>query len=169
MRSVAQKISEGDLTETISIRSSDELGELSSAFNRMSANLREVISRVSGNMATLASSAEQLTVGAKETSTATDQIVTIIQEVATGSEKQVQSVESSAHAMKEMTLSVQHVAANTSDAAATALQTMEKSREGNKVVYSAVDQMKSIRDTVGGLAGANRYFNVYNLFCMVLN
>ncbi|MCZ8523912.1 methyl-accepting chemotaxis protein [Paenibacillus caseinilyticus] len=154
MRAAAQKISDGDLTETITIRSSDELGELASAFNRMSANLREVISRVSGNMELLASSAEQLTVGANETGTATEQIVTIIQEVATGSDKQVQSVESSAHAMKEMTLSVQHVAANTSDAAASAVQTLEKSREGNKVVSSAVDQMKSIRETVGGLAGA---------------
>ncbi|WP_426453101.1 methyl-accepting chemotaxis protein [Paenibacillus sp. S-38] len=153
MRSAAQKISEGDLTETIAIRSRDELGELAGAFNRMSANLREVISRVSGNMEQLASSAEQLTVGAKETGFATEQIVNIIQEVASGSDRQVQSVGSSAQAMKEMTTSVQHVAANTSDAAASAVQTLEKSREGNQAAGTAVEQMKSIQAAVSGLAG----------------
>ena len=42
----AQRISQGDLTEKIDIRSKDELGQLGSSFNTMAESLRNIISRI---------------------------------------------------------------------------------------------------------------------------
>ncbi|PEE67059.1 HAMP domain-containing protein, partial [Bacillus thuringiensis] len=42
----AQRISQGDLTEKIDIRSKDELGQLGGSFNTMAESLRNIISQI---------------------------------------------------------------------------------------------------------------------------
>ncbi|WP_330896510.1 HAMP domain-containing protein [Brevibacillus brevis] len=52
---------EGDLTQELTVFSKDEIGQLAGSFNRMLANLRELISQVRGHAQQVAAAAEQLT------------------------------------------------------------------------------------------------------------
>lgn len=151
--SVANRISAGDLTvEKLTIKSRDEVGQLSQSVNAMVDNLRTVIQQVNGSAADLASSAEQLSVNAEHTSKATEQIATTIQEVAYGAEKQVQSVEESVTAIQGVSMGVEQVAANAENAAESAIEASQIAVDGNQKLHVAINQMQLIDRTVNDIA-----------------
>lgn len=152
LMNVSAKISQGDLTQRIIVKSNDELGKLGISFNQMTEALRSVITEVGETANQLAASSEELTASAEQTSKATEQIAFTIQEVAEGSEKQVRSVEDSSKVINEMSTGVQQIAANSQMASSVATQTAELALEGNKAIQTAVKQMNSINRTVTGLA-----------------
>lgn len=84
----AEKISEGDLTETIEINSKDELGVLSESFNHMAHSLRSLIHGIKDSVEHVASSSEELTASADQTSRATEHITMAIEQFSNGSESQ---------------------------------------------------------------------------------
>ncbi|RFU65202.1 methyl-accepting chemotaxis protein [Peribacillus glennii] len=146
------KISDGDLTEEIELKSGDELGQLGDSFNDMTKNLRALVKQIGLNTDQVAASAEELTANAEETSRATEQIAHTIQEVASGSEKQLGSVEDSAVKMEELTSEVQRIAHNAQSASKSSVHTSEQAIEGEKSIQLAMEQMNTIKKTFGNLS-----------------
>lgn len=68
------KISEGDLTQRVALKSKDEFGQLGENFNHMVVSLRTVLLEVSQSSSQVAASAEQLSASAEQTSKATEHI-----------------------------------------------------------------------------------------------
>jgi signal transduction histidine kinase len=60
LRQATQKLSEGDLSYRVEVRSRDELGDLSTSFNRMAAELRANQAEIEESHATLAQRNEEL-------------------------------------------------------------------------------------------------------------
>ncbi|MFC4767641.1 methyl-accepting chemotaxis protein [Effusibacillus consociatus] len=148
----SEKISAGDLTEQVEVKSNDELGQLGMSFNEMAKSLRALIFEVRKTSEQLAASSEELTASSEQTSKATEQIAVTIQEVAGGSEKQARSVEESSKAVNELSIGVQQIAANAQNVSSTAMQASNKALEGNKAIQTAVEQINSISGTVNGLS-----------------
>ncbi|WP_235828133.1 methyl-accepting chemotaxis protein [Brevibacillus migulae] len=148
----AERISEGDLTRRIELKTNDELGKLGVSFNKMADSLGLLISEVSHSANQLAASSEQLTASAEQTGKATEHITYTVQEVAQGTEHQMHSVEQSAKAINEMSAGIQLIAANAHSVSSTAVQASESSVEGGQVIQTAIQQMHSISGTVDGLA-----------------
>ncbi|CAM4339553.1 methyl-accepting chemotaxis protein [Paenibacillus tarimensis] len=148
----AQKISEGNLTERINIRSDDEIGDLADVFNQMTDNLRQLIGNVSMSSMQLAASAEELTAGSEQTSRATEQIAGIVQDVAEGSTAQVRSVAESSASIREMTSLLQQASADTQAGAQAAQRTLVDAAEGTAAVNENMTQMGGIHENVHGLA-----------------
>nr|MBU6863969.1 HAMP domain-containing protein [Streptococcus oralis] len=69
----SKKISEGDLTESITVHSKDEIGQLGESYNEMAASLQNVISNINTSAGHVAASSEELTASMKQTSEATEQ------------------------------------------------------------------------------------------------
>lgn len=82
----SKKISEGDLTETITVHSKDEIGQLGESFNEMATSLHQVISNINTSASHVAASSEELTASMKQTSEATEQITQAIEQVSSGAE-----------------------------------------------------------------------------------
>ncbi len=135
---VARAISERDITQHCSIQSHDVIGEIIDSFNRMAANLREIIGK-------LRSESEALQQASGGMVQATDTAMAITGE-------QQQQVGQVATAMNELSASAQEVARH---AAETASATHEADEQGNTakvVVVEAMGAVDVLADMVQGAA-----------------
>lgn len=124
---IANKISQGDLTvEQIEVKSQDEVGQLSHAFNNLTDSLRDIISKLKNSTFQIVSSSEELSVTAKqmskgaeelsataqETSSAVEEIARNGDEVLKSIDSQTSSVTETSSAIEEMTRNVEEVHRN---------------------------------------------------------
>jgi len=150
---IVKRIASGDLTsEEIRIKNRDEVGELADSFNEMSKNLRTLIYQIGTSAEQVASSSEELTASADQTNKATEAINVAIQEAAVGTENQVKSVTGGSQAVHELSIGAQQIAENVQTVSHLAVETLDKSLSGNKAVFTAVEQMKSIQETMDSLS-----------------
>lgn len=148
---------QGDFTVKGTYQSKDELGLLTSSFNKMVAGVRSIIETVGETSHQVASSSQELSASADESTKASEYISTTIQELAVGSDQQVESVENSRTVIKGMTEFAGRISSNAEKAAATAEQTALMSLEGTKAIDKVSAQMKSINETVVSLSEAFKH------------
>ncbi|UNP82206.1 methyl-accepting chemotaxis protein [Bacillus mycoides] len=140
----SKKISEGDLTESITVHSKDEIGQLGESFNEMALSLHNVISNINISASHVAASSEELTASMKQTSEATEQITQAIEQVSSGAEIQTREVEEGATLLEE----VQRVADSSSLVSTASMYTKKKAEDGGKLVEQTVNQMQLIHESV---------------------
>jgi len=134
----AEKIADGDLTATIHYASQDEVGQLASAFDRMTTTLKETIGKLMDSSTTLASAANQLNRN-------TDSLVTGAEEVAA----QANTV---ATASEEMSSTTTDIARTCTVAAEGAQHANELAEAGACVVQETIDLMNRISERVHSTA-----------------
>ncbi|MGT4649847.1 methyl-accepting chemotaxis protein [Bacillus cereus] len=144
----AQRISQGDLTEKIVIRSKDELGQLGGSFNTMAESLRNIISQINTSAGHVAASSEELTASVEQASVATEQITREMEEISNSAEVQNNEVESGAELIGDVTRNIQYVAENAAEVSASSIYTKQKANEGEQLVEQTVTQMQSIHHSV---------------------
>ena len=134
----AEGIADGDLCVEVDIDTKDEIGELASAFRRMSGNLNEVLSGIN-------SASEQVSSGAKQLS---DSSVSLAQ----GASEQASSIE-------ELTASLEQISAGTKDNAQNASQAnklagaaKEGAEKGNNQMRDMLKAMEDINTASAGIS-----------------
>lgn len=143
------RVSDGDLTvEPIQVKNKDEIGDLAQSFNLMTDNLRSLIHKVNNNAVQVASSAEELTASAEQTSLATNQIATSIHEISSGAELQGQGAMESSSAMNEMTVGIQQVAESSAQVSELSSDTLKEANNGHDSLKKVISQMNTITDVV---------------------
>ena len=107
----AEQIATGNVSlDPIQVKNRDEIGMLAESFNKMAANLRELIQKVGLTSGQVVAYSEQLRASAEQTTEATNQIADSIQGVANGTEVQGQGAQESARAMGEMAAGIGQIA-----------------------------------------------------------
>lgn len=144
----AKKISEGDLTEIITIKVEDEIGDLAGSFNDMIVSIRGLLKTIESNSEQVAASAEELTASAEQTSQANGQVATAILEVASSAEKQTYGIDNNVNALEEISQGAALIARNSLTVTNLTRETTLKAEEGGKSVLQTVDQMSSIHHSV---------------------
>lgn len=144
----ANRISEGDLTETIDTFAKDEIGALAQSFSEMQISLRALLTTIDENSNRLSSSADELTASAGQTSQATEQVASAIMEVASGAEKQTNAIDSTVKTLEEISQGSQVIATNALEITDLTRITTNKAEEGGHSVRKTVDQMTSITSSV---------------------
>nr|WP_249705106.1 methyl-accepting chemotaxis protein [Bacillus zhangzhouensis] len=144
----SNKVSEGDLTETLETKSKDEIGDLTRSFSKMSESLREVIRAVQHSVDNVASASEELTASASQTSQATEHITMSIEQFSNGNEAQNEKFESSTNQLVAMNEGLQGMSHTSSEVAAVSLQSTEAAGKGGRIVESTANQMKHIDTSV---------------------
>lgn len=135
----------GDFTlEPLEVTSKDEIGQLTKNFNQMTSQLREMIQLVANRAQQVAVTSEELTASADQASQASVQISTSIQHVADGSEHQVESVNGSNQAMKEIIKGMNQIAVSMEQVAETSLEAIDKAKTGNEVISNVRKTMTAI-------------------------
>lgn len=150
----AERIASGDLTsESISVRSKDEVGDLGSSFNKMSQQLRELIQHVGNSSEQVAASAQQLTAASEQASVASVQISETMQQVSMDAGQGFNHLAEATKTINELSEGVQHIAERAHTVSDTANNAYEKAAEGAEAIQTVVEQMNSIQNTVEGLSG----------------
>ncbi|RPJ99126.1 hypothetical protein BSBH6_03957 [Bacillus subtilis] len=144
----SKRISEGDLTETIDIRSKDELGELGKSFNNMASSLRSLIHAIQDSVDNVAASSEELTASAAQTSKATEHITLAIEQFSNGNEKQNENIETAAEHIYQMNDGLTNMAQASEVITDSSVQSTEIASEGGKLVHQTVGQMNVIDKSV---------------------
>ena len=142
---LAQRVAEGDLTQSTKVTRRDELGQLQKAMSEMTESLRTLIGRIGGGVGQIATAAEQLSAVTAQTSA--------------GVQKQRVETEQVATAMHEMAATVQEVAQNAEQASHAARQADQQARQGDVVVKDAIGQIGSLSGEVEHSAHAIEELN----------
>ncbi len=142
---LAQRVADGDLTQSQAVSRRDELGQLQQAMYDMTQSLRTLIGRIGGGVGQIATAAEQLSSVTAQTSA--------------GVQKQRVETEQVAAAMHEMAATVQEVAQNAEQASLAARQADQQARQGDRVVQEAIGQIGSLSGEVEHSAHAIEELN----------
>ncbi|MGM0476731.1 MAG: methyl-accepting chemotaxis protein [Pseudomonadota bacterium] len=124
----------GDLTRRLPVRGSDEIGEASSAFNRVMETFGDLVKRVTGSVERLGQ--------------ATDELNRVSQATEKAGGEQRNETEQAATAMNEMVASSQEVARNAQQAAESVGESSEHAEQGATVVRESVERIEKLAEEV---------------------
>ena len=135
----AEAIARCDLSGSeIPITTSDEVGGLTLAVNKMQSNLREMILSVTTSAERIATAGEEISASATQQ--------------AQGAQTQKDQTHQVATAMQEMSSTVQQVSENSNKAAEASRKAADTAREGGAIVNDTLAKMRAIADSVGQTA-----------------
>lgn len=134
---VSKLIASGDLSQLIEVKTSDEIGELGRATNKMINDLKVLIGNIRGTAAKTTSSAEKIAVGsqqvklgavttsqaAEETLTSIEEMAASIKSVSVNAESLSANVEETSSSVTQMMASVENVARNMDSLASSVTET----------------------------------------------
>jgi len=130
---IAQNVSTGDLTSTITVDSKDELGQLKLALKEMNDNLLRIVGDVRHGTDTIATASGEIASGNLDLSSRTEQ--------------QAGSLQETASAMEELTATVKQNAENAQQANKLATTASDIAVKGGAVVARVVETMTSINES----------------------
>jgi len=137
---MARTATDGDLTRRVPVHGSDEVAQSAVAYNSLLDSFRQVIRQVHD-------SADKVTSTAVQLSTASSQITS-------GSQAQSEAAASTAAAVEEMTVSITSVSENTNEVRKLSVQSLEKTREGNRSTSEMIKDVSQIESTVNLIASS---------------
>ncbi|WP_420473254.1 methyl-accepting chemotaxis protein [Noviherbaspirillum sp. ST9] len=129
---IARGIAEGDLTQDIDVRTTNETGRLLQALKDMNDSLVRIVTHVRE--------------GTDAIFVASDEIATGNRDLAVRTESQASSLEETASSMEELTTTVKQNADNALHANRTAMSASEVALKGGEVVAQVVQTMDAIND-----------------------
>ncbi|MCX7662985.1 MAG: methyl-accepting chemotaxis protein [Tepidimonas fonticaldi] len=127
---LAEAVAQGDLTQPIQARSSDEVGRLLQALSRMQAALVEAVARIRQAATSVDHGAAEIAAGNQDLSART--------------ESAASSLEQTASSMEELTEAVRHSAEAARTANQLASQAAQTAREGGQAVQEVTLSMQGI-------------------------
>lgn len=144
-----KRIAKGDFAmDALRIKNKDEIGEMSTAFNEMTTDLRGIISNTRDAAHQLAAQAEQLTASSEESLAASEMVAEIAEKNLMASDMQVNLVNESATAMEEMANGVTQITED-NEAMLTSSTTVSKLvGEGSQLMNEVTVQMSEISTTI---------------------
>ncbi|EGW37384.1 methyl-accepting chemotaxis protein [Desulfosporosinus sp. OT] len=147
-----RKSQSGDLSVVSQFKSTDELGELSGAFNAMIATMRSLMEKIQDTAYSLVSNSEQLTVTSEETSKSLTQVVTTINQMAISNNDQVKIIQASEQTIANVAEIAEGADRTTSASAAQASESLNYVIEGQKALRQQIlkiEENNSISQQVG--------------------
>jgi len=136
---LVNQVAQGDLRQTIGIRTKDEIGQLAMSIDTMVANLRQIIGGILSSAQSVSAAAEQISAST--------------QEVASGSANQANAAQTINELFVELSSAIHSVAQNTEQASEIAESTMTLAREGSEVIRSSVESMQQVNGQMRKLEG----------------
>lgn len=134
---LVERVSEGDLRDTIDISSKDEVGQLAAAMNNMIGGLRTIVGGVVSSAGGVSAAAQQISASTEE--------------IAGGSTSQAHAAQTINELFKELSAATHSVARIAEQASDISADTMDIAEQGGKVVRSSVDGMNVVNEQVAKL------------------
>lgn len=128
-----ERVANKDLSQTMEVKSQDEVGQMVNSLNTMILSLRQMMQRILNQAESLNEATAQISAAAHQTSTANR-----------GQSEHVQQV---AAASQEMAAVIAEISQNTEKAATASRTSVHSAKEGGHVVHDAVGSMEHISES----------------------
>src|SRR5690625_2194188 len=146
--SVTTDIASGNLAvEQMDYKGKDEIGQITSAVNTLSHNMRNIIHKVSEASQSVSKSSDVLTVSANEVKEGSDQMVVTMEELASGAETQANSSSDLSSQMQQIVDSVQVSQKEGQEIANSSQAVLSLTADCSNLMKQSVTQMDKI-DTI---------------------
>ncbi len=143
LKQLAQSMNElaagnGDLTKRMPVRSKDEIGLTSDAFNRFMQGLQNLVTDIRTDAEHVSSAAVQLSASAAR--------------VAEGTREQSEAASSTAASVQEITVSIASVADSSEEVRKLSSEGLSQTHEGNACLSELLEEISRVRQAVEGIA-----------------
>ncbi|CAM4091051.1 methyl-accepting chemotaxis protein [Lederbergia lenta] len=145
-------MSNGDLTQQITVKVNDEIGDMGKNFNLMSNSLKETLKKISTESQQLSATSEELAASSIENQQASNQISETIQGVASGTDEQNAAMKNAVGIINEVFKHVDDVTDSMNNVSNSIQYSAETAKQGSDVVKQTVSQMDEIDQKVGSSA-----------------
>lgn len=166
---VLERVAQGDLTQNVQVTTQDEVGQLGTAVNKLTASFREVIRNILQGTQTLTASSTQLNATADEmtknaegttqqsatVAAAAEEMATNMRAMASSTEEMSTNVKTVAAAIEEMTASIGEIAKNAESSSTVAGQAANLADISNQKVQmlgEAADEIGKVIDVIQDIA-----------------
>jgi methyl-accepting chemotaxis protein len=142
LRNIAR--GEGDLTQRLEVRGSDEIGLAATAFNDMMAKMASLVRQVSDSASEVSAAARHLVAGADQ--------------VATSSHRQNDTSAQAANSVEQMVSAITSIAHSTEAVHEQSRDSLRRSEEGNVSLSRLIGELSAVETTVSDIAESVREF-----------
>ena len=142
LRNIAK--GEGDLTQRLTVRGTDEIGEASGAFNEMMAKMSLLVRQVSESAGEVAAAARELVASARQ--------------VASSSHRQNDTSTSAAGSVERMVSAIASIAHSTEEVHHQSQESLRRSKDGNASLSHLIGEVSTVESTVREIAGSVNHF-----------
>ncbi|MGE7664704.1 methyl-accepting chemotaxis protein [Ureibacillus composti] len=161
---LVEKVSKGDLTETTTIDTKDEIGDLSRSINTMVDSLHTTVKEILLSAESVSASAQEISATTEElsssASTQADDAQTInelFKEIVKGAESQANDAQTMKELFRQLDIAMDSVARNADETAKFCTELGKVADEGGKVVSASIEGMKGVNSQMSLLEkDANR-------------
>ena len=151
----ATEIAAGNLAvDKLPVESSDEIGQLATAFDTMSDKLNDFFRKAQANATSVAASAEQLNANSQQSAETANQIANSVASVAGESNEQRNSVANATAAVTNMQTLLKIIDENSGAVASASKLTLNTAENGATTIDNAEQTIKSLETTVHESASA---------------
>jgi len=153
---VAETVAQGDLSSTIEVTSSDELGRLMQALKSMNGNLIGIVNRIRDSSESIATGATEISTGNNDLSQRTEEQASNLQQTAA-------SMEQLASTVRHNTDNAQQATTLARDAAQTAAQGGQAMAQVTQTMETISTSSRKIADIIGVIDGIAFQTNILAL------
>ncbi|MBR1729554.1 MAG: methyl-accepting chemotaxis protein, partial [Selenomonadaceae bacterium] len=145
----ANELAKGNLRqENLEVRSSDEIGNLTTAFNEMSKSLRNLITKMATTAEQVAASSEELTASAQQSAEAAVNVAETVAQVGGDITQQMQDIEAARGSIDVVSSDIKIVSDKALNVATTSEKTAAAAKTGEELMQEAASKMNSIEKSV---------------------
>jgi methyl-accepting chemotaxis protein len=141
---LSQSMSSGDLTQTITVKTADEFGQMGTNLNTMASNLKSILLQVSESAKSVSETSVLLSANSEQSAKATEEIAQSIQEVANGTHTQLTLTDEAVAATTEMFENIKKITQRIDLASNSAKDALQTAHEGKADIAEAINQMNLI-------------------------
>ncbi|MBB6214239.1 methyl-accepting chemotaxis protein [Anaerosolibacter carboniphilus] len=141
-------LAKGDFTQSVTIKSNDEIGRMGRYYNEVLEKLRSMITTIYSSAESVAATAEELAASTEETSKSITEVANSIQMVATNSYEQSNHVEKMSQSTRDIHDQMRTISLNIEEAKNSTIYSSDLAKEGNKYVNDVIHQIKEINAQV---------------------
>ncbi|MBU7006260.1 methyl-accepting chemotaxis protein [Phosphitispora fastidiosa] len=154
------RVADGDLSvEKVRATTSDEVGQMTMAFNTMLESLRDMINQISSSSQSVAATSEELSSNGEEATRATEQVVKAIEQIAAGAGEQSKSVTETVKVVEQVSQAIEQIASGAQEQSKNVLsstelvngmvQKIDTMAGGMETVRKVAEQSKTVAESGG--------------------
>lgn len=144
--SFANRLSEGNLSEIPSNQSKNEMGVLLKALGSAVNNIRAMVMDVEKASEQVASSSQQLSASAEETTSAAEQVASTTQDLSGAALNQLESVGQATATTEQLMTGIREISNSIQNVSKLASGSSQATADGNELVSKAKEHMDKIKD-----------------------